>query len=256
MEEMVLAAIENGFAYLGFSEHGYTDYDGACCIKRENIPAYFAEANRLKEAYPGQSDRYVGFENDDYQRSPKQEQDFTIGSVHYLRDGSGDYQNIFTIDYTHSQFEGAIEKTAGGDIRLLVANYYSMMADMAESYRPDIIGHLDLIIKLNADGRYFDESSGWYRKIVAQACERIAATGCIVELNTGGIRRGYRTEPYPARWTLELLRDLNVPVTISSDTHSADSLDFWFDQAESLLRDCGFKSVRQLERGKWVDIEL
>jgi histidinol-phosphatase (PHP family) len=255
MEEMVLAAIDKGFAYLGFSEHGYTDYDGECCIKRENIPAYFTEARRLKVAYADKIELYAGFENDYYETYPKAEQDFTIGSVHYLRDEIG-YQNIFTIDYTHSQFEGALNETAGGDIRQLVAKYYDMIAGLAESYRPDIIGHLDLIIKLNADGRYFDENSDWYRSVVTTCCKRIAATDCIVELNTGGIRRGYRTEPYPAKWTLELLRDLHVPVTISSDAHSADALDFWFDEAEQLLRNCGFKSVRQLERGRWIDVEL
>jgi histidinol-phosphatase (PHP family) len=254
MEEMVLAAIDKGFAYLGFSEHMWIEPNEDFRIQKEDIPAYFEEARRLREVYSNQIEIYIGFESEYQSRYPKAELDFAIGSVHDLRDNeTGEYH---ALDGRASKFERAIEKAAGGDIQLLVEKYYSLLTQMAEAYRPDIIGHLDLVAKNNADGRYFDEQSDWYRKIVSDACEKIASTGCIVELNTGGIARGYRTEPYPTKWTLELLRDLNVPMTISSDAHSAAMLDFWFDEVEQLLRECGFKSVRQLERGKWIDTEL
>jgi histidinol-phosphatase (PHP family) len=251
-EEMTLAAIKKGFAYLGFSEHSTTEYEAS--IKQESIHEYFAEVKRLQSVYSGQIELYAGFENDYYGLHPKPEQDFTIASVHDILDeATGKYH---TVDYTHDKYKEAIDAIGGGDVRKLIAKYYDMVAELAESYRPDIVGHLDLITKFNEDGRYFDERSSWYRDTVTKACERIAATGCIVELNTGAIARGYRSEPYPARWILELLRALQVPVTISSDAHNADGLDFWFDQSEALLRDCGYKSIRQLSGGKWIDVEL
>lgn len=254
MEDMVLAAIDRGFASIGFSEHGWASYDFECCIKKENIPAYFAEADRLRRKYAGKIELYAGFESDYFFPAPKEGQDFSIGSVHYLYDGAaGAY---YTVDYRPEMFEAARDRIAGGDVRRMVEIYYGQVADMAETYRPDIIGHLDLISKLNAGNRYFDETGAWYREIVAAACKRIAAAGCIVEINSGGVCRGYRDRPYPARWILELLRGLGAPVILASDAHSAEALGFWFDRSAELLRDIGYGSVKQLVGGRFVDVAL
>lgn len=254
MEEMVLAAIGKGFVSIGFSEHGWASYDFDCCIKQENIPAYFAEAARLRERYRDQIEIYAGFESDYFFPAPKEEQDFTVGSVHYIRDTATD--SYYNVDYTHDMLEAARDKVAGGDVRALIALYFDQVGDMAETYQPDILGHLDLITKLNGESRYFDENRDWYRRIVSDTCDRVAATGCIVELNTGGMFRGYRQQPYPSPWLLERLQVLGVPVTINSDSHAVESINFWFDEAVALLRRTGFRSVKQLRGGSFIDVEL
>ena len=49
VEEVALAAIEKGFCAIGFSGHGYTDYDLRYCMK--NTDGYIAEIKNLKEKY-------------------------------------------------------------------------------------------------------------------------------------------------------------------------------------------------------------
>lgn len=254
LEEMVKAAIAKGFVSLGFSEHAYAPYDPDCCIKQDDIQRYYRDVAELKRKYGDRLEIYLGFESDYFLPAAKEELDFTIGSVHYLHDEAADA--YYNIDYLPEMFEKCRDLIAGGDIRRMVSIYFDQVADMAETYRPDIVGHMDLIVKLNRGGRYFDEGGDWYRQIAGDAAERIAKTGCIVEVNTGAIQRGYRDTPYPSAWLLGRLRELGAPVTISSDAHSAEALDFWFEEAVRLLKSAGYCSAKQLRNGRFIDVEL
>lgn len=253
-EEIILAAIEKGFTGIGFSEHAYTPYDSECCIKKENIPAYFAEAQRLKLKYAGIIDVFLGFELDADCHTEMAGLDYTIGSKHYFfNEATGEYYNI---DYKHDIFQKALGLVAGGDIERMARMYYDGLCRMLETEKPDIAGHIDLITKLNADGRYFDTKAAWYVRVLDETAACIARTGCIVEVNTGGIYRGATTVPYPAPEFLARLFDLGVPVTVSSDSHNVKSLDFWFAEAESLLRKTGYRSVKALTAKGFVDVEI
>lgn len=253
-EEMVLAAIEKGFASLGFSEHAYAPYDVACGVKKDGVPEYIAEVKRLKEKYAGRLEIFLGFECDAYYDTPKNGLDYTIGSAHFARnEKTGEYM---TVDYLPEYFEKAVREVAGGSAEKLVELYYDELTRFALSYRPDILGHMDLIKKLNKDGRYFDPESAWYRRVTAEAAEKVAASGCIVEVNTGGIFRGALTEPYPSPDILSRLLELGVPVTISSDAHTAAALDFWFNEAVEMLKKTGYRSVKQLTADGFIDISI
>lgn len=254
LEELVQTALARDFVSLGFSEHAWAPYDSACCIPKEDVPRYLAEAARLKERYTGQIELYIGFEVDCYEHTPKEGLDFTIGSVHYVYDEIRDA--YYTIDYQPEMFEKARDLVAGGDVRELVRIYYDRLAGFVEQYRPDVVGHIDLIAKLNDRFRFFDAQSAWYRNQMGETAERISKTGSIVEVNTGGIARGYKTEPYPSREFLGMLRSLEVPVLFSSDAHAADHLDFWFDNAREILRDVGYRSHRRLQGGAFIEIEI
>ncbi|MCL2033183.1 MAG: histidinol-phosphatase [Oscillospiraceae bacterium] len=252
--EIVLAAIEKGFDSVGFSEHAYTPYDLECCIKEDDIPRYFAEVQRLKEKFAGKIEVYLGFECDFFHNTEKTGLDYTIGSAHYVFDeAAGDYLNI---DGSPQNYEKALNRAACGDIEELVKIYYRNVIEMARGYKPDIIGHLDIIAKFNRDNRYFDPESAWHRRIVREVAGKIAETGCIVEVNTGGIFRGATDVPFPSSLILRELYDLNVPVTVSSDSHTADSLDFWFLQAEELIKKTGWRSIKQLTPDGFIDVEL
>ena len=41
--EMTKAAFDKGFTHLGFSGHGYTDFDESYCMSRENIQNYLRD---------------------------------------------------------------------------------------------------------------------------------------------------------------------------------------------------------------------
>lgn len=253
LEDMVLAAIDKGLTTLGFSEHAWNSYDVDCRIDRQEFPRYLQEIERLRQKYHSQITLYAGLEVDALEPNSKQGLDYTIGSLHYLRDAAGAYH---CIDHLPAMLETARDRVAGGDMQRLVEEYYAVFLDFLAAYRPSIVGHIDLITKLNGDGVYFDETSAWYRALLARVAERLGALAIPVEVNTGGILRGYRREPYPSRAFLHLLHKQEVPVLLASDAHSADALDFWFTEAEALLCEVGYRTVKQLHDGHWVDVVL
>ena len=52
VEEMILAAIDNGGEAVGFSEHGYTPIDHSWCMMPEATDRYIENVNLYKEKYP------------------------------------------------------------------------------------------------------------------------------------------------------------------------------------------------------------
>ena len=57
-------------------------------------------------------------------------------------------------------------------------------------------------------------------------------------------------------YLLYILREHNAPLILSSDSHSADTLDFGFEDAKMLLRDVGIKKIYTLRGGKFVSEEI
>jgi histidinol-phosphatase (PHP family) len=138
-------------------------------------------------------------------------------------------------------------------VRALVERYYRLLGEMAQTTRPDIIGHFDIVKKNNRDAGYFTEDESWYRDAAYGALEAVARSGSVLEINTGGIVRGTSGALYPSRWILERARSLDVPVMMNADAHSPDAIDGYFAESSDLLRSLGFRAQRQLTSSGWVD---
>ena len=66
-EEMVLAAIENGFDSLGFSSHSnLPSRPELYGMKKENVEPYCREVLRLKEVYKDKINIILGIEQDSF----------------------------------------------------------------------------------------------------------------------------------------------------------------------------------------------
>ncbi len=238
-EEMVKAALERGLCALGFSGHSYTAFDGDCCMSRAATGAYRQEIARLKAKYHRQIALFCGIEQDFFSCEPTGGYAYIIGSVHYLADTEN--KKYYTIDYTGSQLCQCIAELCGGSPEAFVQKYFAQVAQMAQSLRPDIIGHFDLLRKLNAADRFFAENSPAYRQAAQAALRVCAQAGCLLELNTGGAYRGYRQDFYPAERELAYWRSLGGEVIITSDAHEAAALCYGFDEARQLLKEVGFE---------------
>jgi histidinol-phosphatase (PHP family) len=101
---------------------------------------------------------------------------------------------------------------------------------------------LDLVKKNNAANRFFDEQSAAYMRRAEEAVRAAASGGFVVEVNTGGINRGYLTEPYPSLAIVRLLRQYHVPVMISADAHNAHDIAGHYPVACQTLLDAGYTS--------------
>ena len=230
------AALEKGFAALGFSSHSpWPDSD--CGIKKKAVPKYVKEILALKEEYRDRLEIYLGLEIEYYPgfSSAADEYydslplDFRIGSLHDLRDENDG--KLYAVDYNVDHFNHILNDMCGGIMENFARRYYGHIRDMIEIGRIDILGHLDLIKKHNRDEAYFSEEASWYREEILDTLDCLKGTGIIMEVNTGGLSRGYTDTVYPSPWILEEARERDIPVQLNGDAHAPENLDFWFDKA-------------------------
>ena len=242
LAEVAEAACARGIQTLGFSDHGYAPYDTDNCMRREDIPRYRDACWELRAAYAGRMQIYCGIEQDLFSQEPTDGYDYVIGSVHYLH-LNGEY---LPVDWKREHLDRAAA-LLGGDMLAVTEEYYRLVAQVAERTQCQLIGHFDLITKLNERCHLFDEQHPRYVAAWRQAADTLLKTGIPFEINTGAISRGYRTGPYPAAPIRRYLRDRGARFVLSSDSHSKDTLQFAFERCEQMCREEGLTLLDQLE---------
>ena len=95
----------------------------------------------------------------------------------------------------------------------------------------------------NGEQDFFDENSPDYRKAALHALHVCIESGCIIEMNTGGVYRGYRETFYPAPFLLEELARLDGKVTLNADAHDAQGLCFGLSHALEQARKAGIGRI-------------
>ena len=248
-EEIVLGAIEKGLISIGFSGHGYTDFDLRYCMKDTN--AYIREITRLKEKYKKEIQIYLGVEEDAFAPVDRVKFDYIIGSSHYMHVDTGYYP----IDSNYEYFEKCLEGFKY-DVLRMAETYYQLFCDYIKKRKPDIVGHFDLLTK-------FDELHGplflnnpAYHKIAERYIAEVATTGCLIEVNTGAISRGLRTSVYPNENLLYILKKYDAPLIFSADSHQVDTLDFGFEDVKKYLKHIGFQHMYTLLNHEFVKYDI
>ena len=241
-EEMVCAAIRAGFHSIGISEHGTQIIDSKYNLSESEIPAYIAEVRGLQQKYAGQIRVHLGIERDQFSIARREDYEYVIGSVHYLICGN----DIYAADGDLEPLCECRDRYFAGDGAALARAYFRNLAEYALSYRPDILGHFDLIRKRNPTGALYDPEDARLLRSEYEALEAIFQSGAILELNTGGMARGYLDTPYPELRMLKFWHDLGGRVIVGSDTHAVSTVDFAFDQMPDYLRAAGFATFWEL----------
>lgn len=251
-EKVVQAAIAKNFKAIGFSSHVAFPLANEWDLAPEKAQDYVAEITALKEKYRHSIEIYLGAEADYIPKTTTPERsryremnlDYLIGSVHTVLSGSG--ERVW-VDYSPEKLAEGIKKHFNGNPRSFAEAYFRQQREMLQ-FDFDIIAHPDLLRKFNHITNFFDEQSQWYKAELEMTADSIAASGKIVEINTGAISRGWMNDAYPSAAFRELLRARNVPFILSSDAHTAETVDCAFDifgDAENYI-DFGEKLKKEL----------
>jgi histidinol-phosphatase (PHP family) len=216
-------------------------------LLQDNLAAYRDAVHAARRRWAGKIAVYLGLEvdfiggrmgpADEVYREPGM--DYIIGSVHYVFPPSGG--EPCAVDSPKDEFERDLRVRFGGDGEALAAAYWETMAEMIQSGGFDILGHMDLVKKNNAGGRYFSTAAPSWLEKSAALVPLIAASGCVVEVNTGGMNRGAVNEPYPSPRLLSLLRRADVPVIITADAHESAHLGGHYEEAREALLKAGYR---------------
>ena len=233
--EMADAALAKGFDALGFSSHAMLPQDDVgWVLTPEKAPRYAADIRALAEEYAPRLRILCGVEADYVPGGAEPSRaayaavspDYIIGSVHFVRAADG---ALVPVDHAPKLLAEGIRDHFGGDATAFVKAYFAAVrASLAFDF--DVVGHPDLVRKFNAKHPYFDESAAWYLEETERTADAIAASGKLVEVNTGAIARGWLDDAYPSPAFRALLRARGVRFVLSSDAHAADAVDCAFDR--------------------------
>lgn len=260
-EEYVKEAIKQKFKYFGFSAHAPVPFDNKWSIKYDKIDEYCRKINFLKNKYFSQIEIFLGLEIDyipgittsivDFKE--KYNLDYAIGAIHLVKNPIK--EELWFIDGPEEGYHEGLKNVFESDVKLGVYHYFNQLNDMIINQKPDIIGHIDKI-KMNNKKIYFKETDNWFIKYIDESLDIICKTNCIVEVNTRGIYKGKSETFFPDVETLKKCKNLNIPVTISTDAHSVTEISNLFSFTSDVLKQIGFKFVMILTNNGWKEIDL
>lgn len=261
MEETVEEALRQGLHTLGFSDHSMVPFESKVSIQNDKVDDYINHLKELKAKYEGKITILSSMEMEfipgivtDFEKTKTDlGLDYLIGSVHLV---GNDPRHLWFIDGKNIEpYDEGLREYFDGDIRRGVRAYFDQENIMIETEKFDIIGHFDKI-KMNARGRYFHEDEKWYRDMVLETLDLIRQHDLIVEINTRGLYKQRYNGFYPSEWLLPRMKEMNVPVLISSDAHKFFELTSFFKEAEDALRTVGYKETMCFVNGQWTSIPL
>ncbi len=251
VEETVKSAIRKGFVSLGFSSHYFTDMYEPFGLA--NVEEYINEVITVKEKYKNDIQIYLGIEEDALQPISRERNkfDYIIGSNHFVFN-KGKY---LPIDYSSEMFDECI-KLFDGNLLSFAESYYRTFCDYIFKFKPQIVGHFDLITKFDEQRENELLSNKEYNSVAEKYLMKALKSDSIFEINSGAVSRGYRTKPYPYENLLCLIYRENGKIILSSDAHDADTLDFGFDECKKLLKGIGFNYTYILYNNEFIKQEL
>lgn len=268
LEEVVLAAIKQGFRVYGLTEH--VPRYGLDHLYPEEIEAglspvslmkqftdFLDEAHRLKSAYASQITLLVGLETEyiteddlDMLSSILLEQsnriEYIVGSVHHVHE--------IPIDFDRATFDDALRRfapTAEADtprashMDQFLSAYFDAQYTLLKRFRPEIIGHLDLC-RLYNPGLRFAEYPNAYNRL-ERNISFAASYGALFEFNAAALRKGWDT-CYPGRDVAELIHALGGRFTLSDDSHGPQGVGEKYPEMRDYLRGLRVSEIWFLSR--------
>lgn len=245
VREMVDAACSKNLSIIGFSGHSPMDFENDWAMNADRLSRYVSDIEAIRNEYKGKIDVLLGIELDlDFTDVNLNDFDYIIGSMHQFRFDGAD----FPIDLSAESLKFTVDKYFNGDWYKMCEFYYENFSEFICKVKPDIVGHFDLVTKYNLDGKLFDENNELYKKAALKAIDKIleSRSDIIFEVNTGAMYRVGKKEPYPAPFIMEYLKKMNANITVTSDSHCIESIDFAFDSAYNYCKSFGFEKITLL----------
>ncbi len=260
MERFVEVAIEHKFKTLGFSGHSPVPFDTYFSIKQNNLKKYSKEIDRLKSLYgdricilksleidfiPGITKTFEHF-------NEQIKMDYVIGSIHLVK---GRDNRLWFIEGADSvEYDKGIVELFDSPEHA-VKSYYNQMNEMITTESPDIVAHIDKVVMFNK-GRFFNVEDKFYRNAFMETLELVKQGGLFLEINTRGIYKGKSDDLFPSATWLKTIKELQIPVLISSDAHHSGELLRYVPETAHILKNVGFKELISFDNNQWTEVGI
>jgi len=206
----------------------------------EQFPAYQALVADAADEWAGRQDVLLGLESD---YVPGLED--WIGELHE----KAEFHHV--LGSVHPQIREYRERYFDGDAVAFQRTYFTHLAEAAETGLYDTLAHPDLIKNETATAWDLDISMPFIR----EALDRIAASGCAMELNTSGLMKRI-PEMNPGREILAEIHSRGIPVVLGADAHVPRRAGDRFIEALGILQETGFTHVSGFRNRERFDVPI
>ncbi len=260
MEDFVRFAISHKLKKYGFSSHAPLSFHTSWTMNADDFDDYLNEFIRLKQKYKHHIELFLGLEADyiegcsdvTSQFFKNNKFDYLISSVHYLdklKNG-----NYWSIDGQFSKFDEGLTEMHNGDIKSATIRFFEVTFRMIEKGGFDIVGHVDKIMMHASKYPEFSLGHNWYIDLMMQTLELIKQKNLLLEINTKSLKEhGYI---YPHKYFLPRIKELNIPLVLSSDCHYPDRVNIGFNETITELKNAGIGELYEIAAGKWTAVEI
>lgn len=240
IQQMINAAVEQNLKTVAISDHAPIPIECPCNMIEKNFDNYIKTLEQAQVQNP-QIKILKALELDYLEgETPTSvnildQLDLTVGSVHFLK-----FKNDFRpIDESVQTFKELLNYF--GSINNFASAYVDALASCVATYKPTILGHIDLFIKFNEREKLFDLEDIDWEAIYGPLFSSLPIS-TLIEINTGAISRGYKTLPYPNIHLLNLIKKFpTIKLVINSDAHSTSGVKSNFDVALKIVKELGLE---------------
>jgi histidinol-phosphatase (PHP family) len=246
-EDYVRKAFDLGFEEVGCSDHSPlpNGFDGEHRMSlNEFTESYLPMVDDVREKFDEKIKVRFGIEADylpgteQYMKKFLEESDFdfVIGSIHFLGDwGFDNFKNV--------------RRYQEKDVYEVYVDYFKTLKDAAGSGMFDIVGHIDVV---KVFGYRPDRD---YDDVLRDAMKAIKENGLVVEINTAGLRKPVR-EVYPSMKILEIIKEMKIPLTLGSDSHTPDDVGRDFNIAIELVKEYGDGKITVFDKRQRKEVSV
>jgi histidinol-phosphatase (PHP family) len=250
---VVQAALDAGFTTYGVSEHAPRFFPEHLYPEEKHLSPldlqdlfrrYVQSALELRERYADRLELLIGFETEALPVADWPEKmaalrrsapfDYIVGSVHSIGDTWIDLNPQTT----------ALAAEACGGWEELRCAYFDRLAELVQTLRPEVVGHVDLVRRFEPPDFRFSTASLRHADRVLEAA---LASGSALDVNAAPFRRGFGPV-YPGPQVLARACDLGVPVTLGDDSHGPEGVGVGLDACLAAIAAAGYREVHYLTR--------
>ena len=234
-------ARKKDLAEIGFSDH-ITLEPVDWCVKEIDYPVMRENLKNLCDNFSEDVQVRFGLEVDFFNgREEEIKQvisyfpvDYVIGSVHFIDGWNFDSDTSLYGKWTNNE---------------LYQKYFKLIQEAAKSGLFDIIGHFDLIKKMQC----WPETD--QTPLYEETLKIIKEANIVIELNTSGLDHPCN-DFFPQREILQMAGKIGIPITLSSDAHQPMQVARHFEKAISLLKEVGYTKITRFRNRQRGEIEI
>ncbi|TCD69813.1 histidinolphosphatase [Steccherinum ochraceum] len=268
LEEVVKAAIEQGFELYGLTEHvpRYRPEDLYPEEASTSLDAlvnqfdnFLAEAHRLKAVYAQDITLLVGLETEHISALDLDNLtrllDRHAGKIEYLV-GSLHHVNGIPIDFDLESYEKALASVQStGDnqeaqMEAFLCSYFDSQYELLRRFQPEVIGHVDLCRLYKPELPLESYPQAWAK--LERNVQYAVGYGALFELNAAALRKGW-VSAYPGEDVVRLIQRLDGRFTLSDDSHGPHAVGLNYARMKEYAMRVEISEIWHLERSPRVN---